>query len=627
MAATSTLQEFNKSSAKVGHFIVQIAHGKVTQWEYEDKKTKQQVKANKYECILVGENPEIYMYGFVRGSPKEADDAAKKYKDGNVYKLSKTILDTWTAVAYISSPKQFRVNMAKSILTALPASSVEAKKMPQAPVPPRTVAETVCITTNKCCDVLALVKSATNKRQNRAGEDIIDCVIIDDSMTDSKERATLFLSVWGKKVLEVENSVGRALAFFNLTIKMDGENRLVNHYADAPLRAPPACPKTTHLQTTAEALLEADNTVLLSAAKEWIPHEARDVSGPQPLCCCAFLDYTMEEPTANMPPIVQVPWLQVEEPNSDDNVTVSGGSRLWLVPKTRDASGSVRIGCPHRIALELAGADNQEQFERMQAEETLGFPLFVHARISRTVKTGSAQTGAEEVVRHTLEEVMPVCWKKTEAPNASFQNLLAILNNLPPHDECIQFAFLKDLREDPHYGFHIDYDGVPGNKAAYAAVLVESVTATQTTPCGDGFKAETPDVRDVANVRFLAPESEIDILKDEVTYKVVSFSGLIGIVKLDPPRGKKSRFAVLLVNEFKDRVLEMHKAEYVEPEDAAGAVECFQRLRQLCKMIRPSASAKRSHAESSNFVQSPIDLKKCRTLKAVPTDGSLDGTP
>ena len=98
-------------------------------------------------------------------------------------------------------------------------------------------------------------------------------------------------------------------------------------------------------------------------------------------------------------------------------------------------------------------------------------------------------------------------------------------------------------------------------------------------------------------------------------------------MKLDPPRGKKSRFVVLLVDKMDDSTIELQKAESVEPEDAAGAVTCFQRLRQVCKQIKqitPAGSAKRTRSESTSFVASPKDLKKCRTLKAVLTDDSID---
>ena len=76
-------------------------------------------------------------------------------------------------------------------------------------------------------------------------------------------------------------------------------------------------------------------------------------------CCAAFLDLTAEEPAAaNMPSVVQIPWLLVEEPAQDEDVEVTNedGGRLWFVTKARDCSGAVRVGCPQRIALALANA-------------------------------------------------------------------------------------------------------------------------------------------------------------------------------------------------------------------------------------------------------------------------------
>ena len=633
--STMNVQAFNKSSVKIGHFVVKIAHGEKMDYTYEDKKTKQTVKAHKFECTLVGELPEVYMHGFVKGTPKDVDEAAKKFANGNVYTLSKTQLDTWTSPAYISSPKPFRVNLGKSTLTPMASSNDVAKKMPQAPVPPRTVAETAGITSSKSQDLLALVKEVANKRKNKDGKDIIDVVLIDGSKTQTGERATLFASVWGHdKVQLLESHVGHPLAFFNLTTKLDGDKRLVNHYEEAPIRSAPTCDKTDQLQIEAATLLAATDTKQLSSEREWTPAEGRDVSGPQPLCCAAFLDYTAAEPSASMPAVVQVPWLMIEEPDEEEQVTIGDGSRLWLLPKGRDASGSVRLGCPQRVALKLAQVENQADFERKQAEKSLGYPLFVHARISRTVKASSSQTSTTDFVAHTLEETQPVSWTKSEAPNASFKNVLAILNNLPPHDECIQFAFLKDLQEDPHYGFKIVYDGQPGVRAAYAAILVESIRATTTEPCGDGFKTETTGIRDIAALGLpgsnsddlveFEPGKACDLLATEPAFTIVGFSTLQGIIKLDPPRGKKSRFAVVLIDKFMDGTLEMQKAEFVEQDEAQGAVDCFRRLRKACKHIRPLATKKRTHTESANFVQSPENIKKCRTLRAMPTEGSLD---
>ena len=636
MAAPTPMSDFNKSSAKIAQLMAKICHGKKTSYNYTEKRSGKEVTAYKFECFLLGEKEGVYMYGFLKGTQKQVDDAANKFKDGQVFKLSKISLDTWTSTTSISSPKAFRLNLEKTTCEPIAAGDALAQQIPLAPVPPRTVGETAKVTTNKTQDLLAVVKAATNKRTTKDGIDIIDAVLIDDSKAETGELATVLVSVWGdQKVDLIEKNVGKPLAFFNLTIKMDAGNRVVNHYPEALLLAAPDSEKTKHLLAQASTLTAATNTVQLSSEKEWHPHESPDVSGPQPLCCAAFLDLTAEEPAAaNMPSVVQIPWLLVEEPAQDEDVEVMNedGGRFGFVTKARDCSGAVRVGCPQRIALALANATEKGDFKAKHGENSLGFPLFVHARLTRSVRQGSGQNAGKEFVSNTLQEVANVSWTKPEAPNASFTSLLAILNNLPRHEEAIMFCYLKDLKSDPHYGFSIEYDGQPGPRAAYAVVLVESLQATTTEAFGDGFKAVTPGIRDVA---FVGDASQLagacatgDSQSPEAFYCAIGFSNLNGIVKLDPPRGKKCSFAVLLVDKIDDDMtIAMQKAEFIEPEDAAGAVTCFQRLRQVCKQIKqitPSGSAKRTRAESDSFVASPMDLKKCRTLKAVPTDSSMD---
>ena len=459
------MSDFNKSSAKIAQVIAKICHGKTTSYKYVEKRSQKEVTAYKFECILLGEKEGVYMYGFFKGSQQQVNDAANKFKDGHVFKLSKINLDTWTPTNLISSPKPFKLNLQSTKSERIADDDVQARHMPLAPVPPRTVAETAKVTTNKAQDLLALVKAATNKRTTKDGTGIIDAVLIDDSKAESGELATVMVSVWSnEKVHLVEHNVGKPLAFFNLMVKMAVGNRVVNHYADAPLLGAPDSTKTIHLNAHASTLTDALKTLQLTSEKEWHSGNTPDVSGPQPLCCAAFLDLTADEPkAANMPTVVQLPWLMIEEPAGHEAVEVEheNGSRLWLVAKARDCSGTVRVGCPQRIAIALANATDKEDFKEKHKSNCLGFPLFVHARITRSVKQGSGHNAGKEFVSNTLQEVANVCWTEKEAPNASFQELLNILNNLPSNEESIQFCFLKDLVPDPHYGFSIDYDGQP----------------------------------------------------------------------------------------------------------------------------------------------------------------------
>ena len=70
------------------------------------------------------------------------------------------------------------------------------------------------VTTDKSQDLLAVIKTAMNKRTTRDGIEIIDVVLIDGSKAQTGEFATVLVSVWGaEKVGLIEKNVGKPLAF------------------------------------------------------------------------------------------------------------------------------------------------------------------------------------------------------------------------------------------------------------------------------------------------------------------------------------------------------------------------------------------------------------------------------
>ena len=66
MATTLSLGEFDKSSAITGHFIVKSTHGRLVSYKYTDRKTGKDVQVHKFECTLLGDDPSVYMTGFVK---------------------------------------------------------------------------------------------------------------------------------------------------------------------------------------------------------------------------------------------------------------------------------------------------------------------------------------------------------------------------------------------------------------------------------------------------------------------------------------------------------------------------------------------------------------------------------
>ena len=163
--------------------------------------------------------------------------------------------------------------------------------MPQHPVPPRSVADLRRITTNRCADLIAMIKQAsTDKRKSKKDEEIVDVELVDNSLTiPDKLLATIVVSVFGTaKIQQLTGAVGKPMAFFNLSVHCSGpgEKPTINHYPDEVVKPAPECEKTVSLREKQQDLAAATNTEKLTAV--WTPQQSRDVSGPQPLSCAAF---------------------------------------------------------------------------------------------------------------------------------------------------------------------------------------------------------------------------------------------------------------------------------------------------------------------------------------------------
>ena len=90
--------------------------------------------------------------------------------------------------------------------------------------------------------------------------------------------------------------------------------------------------------------------------------------------------------------------------------------------------------------------------------------------------------------------------------------------------------------------------------------------------------------------------------------------------RLDPPRGKNFRVAVVLFTKAdKKEGLHIHKQEYIEPGQVKEAVLCMQKLHRLSKGVHTVSTEKRSHSVALvNEAMSPCTTQKARTLQAVP---------
>ena len=616
MSSGLDLSALTKSSARVAAFPVKICSGRVSQYTYTQNKYNIMVTAHKFEAWLVGTMAESYCIGFVKGTAPVVHNAARDYPDGSVRILTKPAFDTFAAAHFISTPVPFRIDLAKSTLLQ---KTEGAEEMPCMPVPPRTVAEVARITTNKSTDLIAVLKQVCRERSSKTGHDIADVQLLDDSEIKPDHLAIVTVSVFGRdKIKLLKDNIGKPMVFFNLSVSCSAGQTTINHYAEELVTSAPDCSKTESLTEKATELAAAENTISLTST--WTSHEVKDVSGPQPLSCAAFLDYTAEVPESTMPSIVQLMWVHLEEPDADSVVLDSSGTRIWYRVQTRDCSGSTTIGIPERNALLLASCTTVAEFRAKHAQSGLNIPLLCHVRISRSVReqtAGASQPGStrSKFVNHTLESVEPVLWDPTSAPNAAYNGVINLLNNCPPHDEGLLFAFLADISPDPHYGFCVAYDKQDGPRCTYVVSLVASESKSTTESIGTGFKVITTAVKDYASPAGAS----------EPGYTLMGFCTLVSLTgfRLDPPRGEAMRCAISLFVKRDDQGFHIHTMEYIEPDQVDTAVQCMLKLRLLCKSIRPTGTDKRSHSVSVCTTEASGVSKKARTLHVMPTDASL----
>ena len=616
------LGALNRTSAKIATFPVRLIGVHQESYTYNSKKNGETITAHKFEVCMVGLKSTSYCMGFVKGSSSAVKEAQRKFADGSMWALSKVSFDTYTQAQYISTPGTFRVDLSRSTLETSTFSGVAQPA--EYAVPPRTVAETVKITTNRSTDLLAVIKSVGSERKSKSDHDIADVTLIDDSKSSEGTIATITVSVFGgEKIRVLKANVGKPMVFFSLSVTSSGGSISVTHYDRQILAAAPPSEKTTALQENIEQLISTENVASLTSA--WAPVGAKDVSGPQPLSCAAFLDFTSEAPSALMPDVVQLMWVHIEEPDVDTKVLdPKTESRIWFRTHVRDSSGSVEVGIGEKAALTLASVASKDAFLEKHQDGNLGFPLLCHVRISRNTRERSGGAGQPAVyVNHTVETIETVAWNPESAPNESYVNVLGILNNCPPHSEGIMFGFLRDIQSDPFYGFRLEYDGTPAPPCVYALVLVGSVNRSSTEKIGEnGYKVVTKKMVDTADL--VADGAAQPIEPEIAALGFCTLDSLPGF-RLDPPRGKAIRHAVCLITRKDDEGLCVHKLEYIEPEQVNAAVLCLQKLRMLCMKIRPHSLEKRTHSlQLESPSGSPMTVKKARSLRALPTGPSLD---
>ena len=621
----------NKSSVKFASWVVRATDGQSYLYTFTSKKTNKEVHSYKFETRLTGKSEKSYVLAVLKGTEAEVKAAEAKYKNGSIWEVSKVNFEENMTHAFISAAHKVSVDLKKSTLLQTTDAALD-NELAKAAVPPRTVAETSKITSTRNQDLLAIVTAMDPIRTTKRGN-ALDITVMDASEDSAGNYAKVVVTVWGDTKQQMV-AIGKPLVFFNLACKVDKDSKQFNHWDNSLLCEAPECDKRTQLTKDFDKIKDATNSVMLT---HFTPKTSVDVSGPQTMAASAFLDYTSQNPCANLPNVMQIMTATIEEPIG--SVTPEGQDRIWFITKFRDFGGVAEASVTEKVALQLTGLD-RTGFMEAHASGTLQFPLLCNLRVSRATATPAAVSGASQpgaaadtrtFVNHVIQEAMPIDWNSKMAPNAAYENLLAVLNTLPGNEEGLLFAFLADIEPDPHTGFRVTSENGTISKGAAVAVLIASKKKNNPPePLGAGFKVCAPDVCDIANV---------DASKETTTgatFNVTGFCTVDDMSKFDlnPPRGHTQRFAIALITSCEQteqtgasqpgvKTFHMDKIQILEQAEGPQAIPVFQKLRRLTMRLEPPSQEERKH--NLDISEEPSrPWKKCRTLSAMPTDDSLE---
>ena len=648
----SPLSLLTRQSAPFGVWEVVVYAPQCTEREYVYQGKKR--LTFQFQCILVStSDPTQYVLGDNHGRGMTAqvlDTLKNKFKEGLVFQMSKVVFVDNVKQQYNSAPKTEVVSMRQTTWTSVLNQSGHPK-MPEPNVP---IAEGMNIEREQVFDALGLVRDVSPVMaggRTLAGQDRVRCMcqVIDGSKTPGSEKIcalpiTIFADA-GKhgetpevlKSLQDAATNHYALAFFGIQGKRSkGDDQETWAFTSSFSFALKRASNTTKGQD-----LEAKANDLLGQDQEALPQT--QVRGGGADQNTSFADCESTETTCALLATInrrtnlrvlegentfwQINWCRVSLPAKDAQIHTNDGSRLWMQVKVEDETGSLALFMREQAALNLAGVENKDAFEKARAQDALSFPGKASVKIYRkagalSTPVGAGKPGGEDDAGQNQRD--PHCYIVDAAEQAMedtpSKGSLVLLNLLrATHvdtNACVPAA-LGMVTKSPHYGLKVRYvvEGAEVTRhCTNAFVLVAATEPSKMEKMNDGFMMTSEGIRDV--------------IDGESTCTLVSFCNLTSApdYQMKPGRGQKEQLAVAticdILGDDKPPTFLVNALEKIPDVDAEAAPHHMRRMLFFASM----AAKQQGTGESGDWTEqfSPAMASKCRRLGKSPTDDALD---
>ena len=365
-----SLRALNSTTCKHEAWTLRALHPEIVKYTYADRR-QGEVHAERFHCILVGEDRMLYCHGAVPWDPKQpakAKQALSKFKHGSLWKIKCPVLDKKAKSEYMGCPMKIQILLdSPSDITLLvgPSSVAVAEHID----PPLKLAQLPDQATRLTFDFVAkIAQSSPPKQEVVRGEasSIGEAWVVDE--TNHKA----LVSLWGQNAAAFYGKEGKIALVFNAKVK-DKQDRMgitVPSNAKVLFVPPEAYASLTNINVNVDSKLEAHGV--------WKPESKPILVEGDATVMPAGLLFLLSDLTKSEDRESTV--LQVNSAffELDTDVILSRDSgRLWMSGKLRDASGSCSVSLTSAAVCDLFQVTGKEQALELKSQGKLVLPLVV----------------------------------------------------------------------------------------------------------------------------------------------------------------------------------------------------------------------------------------------------------
>lgn len=610
----------NETNAKFAKWLFRVIAPRKQAYTFTSRDRKQgskTVHAERFDCVLVSDDPTEYLMGsvpFQFANPKAASRAVESFVDGTVWEVTRPVFDTWYKTEFNAAPmKQALLLQEPTKLKPVAPTDENYDKPCKYICPPASLSHILDFCKNspgigtqasqlcskgggghRAVDFVAkLVRKSQPRAVTSRGNQlrVMDVEIVDDSTLSRGSYAKCTIGVWNKAIGLFESvELGSGVVLMGCTLSSDAEGKAkinMQEGAGRILRTGPRVQELTAFDSDDPAAFESVTAV-------WVA-ELPNVEGEARLTCAAAMlahipsPWRGDEATGGAI-VFQANRVLLESSTSSDAIHTQDGSKLYIArAKLRDSTGSVDVSVLSSAVPDVFGASNDEAVETASKANAL-------AVVKHRVNVRGIARNEDGAAKYLLAKITK--WTPTETHPVSASAHTAMLGLAKVHGDIVMPASISSIVKCPFLGMSLQREDKQRISAYRVLVVVQGTCESDLTP-----------IQNEGETIFLVESKNVKCLLGEESASTVNLRGYCSM-KQSLQYRLDEETAVVLVSSASTKEGRMDLI--VEHMQKLGPGNKELTISEMRNEFRIAMATDRQPAEES--------VRKCRRLEREPTE-------